>query len=172
MEKFNSTRNKLNKLWQADQKNENDTDNLSIVNKSHESFNQKKGFRSIILIDDLQCWNYDEQTWTQRLEKFAEKNIATTNVILQTRTLPAYVRQPIESSYATHNISYDNVWVEKSFTRIDEDVYDLNITYKAYAQILNEVPLGYFYSKIPLYITLSIYFFNTNSYIASQSEGQ
>ncbi|MCK9543706.1 MAG: hypothetical protein M0R03_16930 [Novosphingobium sp.] len=169
--KFNSTRNKLNTIWNDNQENTNNVDKISVVNKDFNSFNFKKKVTKINLIDDQLSISGDIIYITKQLENISEKNIPFINVILKTRFNEDYTREEIDSPYATHNISLSNVWLKYGFTKIEDSAYDLDISYKALAQLFTKHPLGYSYSNIPLYITVDICFLNTNSYFTTQSEG-
>ena len=176
MTNFNTTRKKINSVWEDEQTNTENVDKISVVSKDFNSFNFKKRIRKINLIDDQLSMSSSTIYITKRLENFSEKNIQFINVVLKTRFGKdgenAYVREEIDSPYATHNISLSNVWLKYGFTKISENVYDLDISYKALAQLFNKHPLGYFYTNIPLYITIDICILNGYKYFTTQSEGE
>ena len=160
MVKFNSTRNKINKLWEGDQSNENDTDRLPVINKDFESYTNLRKNRKIVLLEETLFFN-DISTYslTKRFSKFPEWATSIAKVILKTR---------LEDDYASDKLSLDT-WFEKHFIKISDDVYDLNLDYGARARI--EQLNGSFYD-IPIYVTIDLYFLEKNKYYTVQTRGQ
>ena len=53
MSKFNSTKNKINNLWEDNQNNQNEENHLNKINSDYISFHQYKKVRKITLVDDV-----------------------------------------------------------------------------------------------------------------------
>ncbi len=160
MSKFNSTRNKIAKLWETEQTNTNNVDNISKVNKDYESYNFKKRSRKITLVDDFRFFDDTSQyEIVYRLQNISESHLPFSIPIMTTRFEDNY---DLDKLLIFTGFNYN-------FKKIADNSYDIQLFYRARSFLIVS---DSFAPEIPIYVTINLYFLNGKNYFSTQTQGE
>lgn len=169
---FNSTKNKLKQLTIDNGAHQVGESRISKVYDIRKVTNLAKYINTIVLVDD-EPQNFDTEELTTRVFRFEGINdriIASSKLVGYTRTDPVNTDITLPSALTLWNIDLTYRW-----TKIEDSIYDLYVSYYSYGHLVQRIYSEYGYSDVSTYfnslMTLKLCIVNFNNYTHIQSQG-